>query len=99
HYVDPTVHVYFPYSLFLYSKSPYSLVNDAQADALFSEMTAALEPERQKELAWKLEELDLKECWTLAPLQLLRPFGLRRDVRYEPYITGMLDFRKAEVAP
>lgn len=97
HYVDPTVHVYFPYSLFLYSKSPYSLVSSPEGDKLFLEMTETLEGGRQSELAWRLEELAVKECWTISLIQILRPFGMRKNVRYKPYVTGMLDFRHASV--
>lgn len=97
HYVDPTVHVSFPYSIIAFSKSPYSLVSDALTDELFLKMTGAIDPDEQRRWAWELEERVSQECLTVALVQLLRPFGMRKEVRYEPYITGMLDFRRVAI--
>lgn len=97
HYVDPTVHSFFPYSIIVYSQSPYSLVSDKEADELFLKMTGAIDSQEQKSLAWELEERTWKECLSVSLIQILRPFGLRKNVRYQPYVTGMLDFRHASV--
>lgn len=97
HYVDPMVHSYFPYSIILYSKSPYSLVDEPAFDEIFLRMSSSLDPAEQQRLGQEAEELVSKECWSVSLLQFLRPYGLRRGVRYAPHVTGMLDFRTVEM--
>ena len=93
HYVDPTAHVYFPYSILVHSKGPYSLVRSPEFDGIFDEMVRTLEPEAQRALCAKLAEVVHRDALALSFVQVVRPLGLRRDVRYEPQITGMLEFR------
>lgn len=95
HYVDPTAHAYFPYMIFVHSKGPYSLASDPSFDALFGEMSASLSADRQKELCFQLEEMVFDKALALSPVQVIRPFGIKKNLRYEPYIAGMLDFRTA----
>lgn len=95
HFVDPTAHAYFPYMIFVHSKGPYSLARDAEFDALFDEMTLTVSADRQKELCFKIEELVVDKALALSPVQVIRPFGIKKALRYEPYIAGMLDFRTA----
>lgn len=95
HYVDPTAHAYFPYMIFVHSKGPYSLARDPEFDALFDEMTQTVSVDRQKELCFKLEEMVVDKALALSPVQVIRPFGIKKTLRYEPYIAGMLDFRTA----
>lgn len=93
HYVDPTAHAYFPYMIFVHSKGPYSLARDAEFDALFEEMTRTVPADRQKELCFRLEEMVLDKALAISPVQVIRPFGIKKNLRYEPYVAGMLDFR------
>lgn len=93
HYVDPTAHVYFPYTIMIHSKGPYSIVRDPEFDALFERMTAILDLKEQEEQSWALETMIYEKCLALSPLQLIRPFGLAKRVEYQPQLTGMLDFR------
>jgi peptide/nickel transport system substrate-binding protein len=97
HYVDPTVHSYFPHSILVYSKGPYSMVKEAAFDELFLTMTSTIDLKEQERLARELEALDFRECWSLSLLQLVRPYGARARVDYKPFLTGMLDFRQAAV--
>ncbi|MBI3299167.1 MAG: ABC transporter substrate-binding protein [Elusimicrobia bacterium] len=93
HYVDPTAHVYFPYSILVHSKGPYSMVRDEEFDALFETMIRTLEPAPQRELCRSLAELTHRKCLALSALQVIRPVAARRGLRYEPQVTGMLEFR------
>jgi peptide/nickel transport system substrate-binding protein len=95
HYVDPTAHAYFPYMIFVHSKGPYSLVSDPKFDALFDEMTQTLSTDKQKELCFQLEEMVSEKALAFSPVQVIRPFGIKKNLRYEPYVAGMLDFRTA----
>lgn len=95
HYVDPTAHAYFPSMIFVHSKGPYSLARDPEFDALFEEMTRTVDAGRQKELCFKLEELLVEKALAFSPVQVIRPFGIKKNLRYEPYVAGMLDFRTA----
>lgn len=93
HYVDPTAHVYFPYSILVHSKGPYSLVRDPEFDALFEAMLRELEPAPQRALCGRLAELVHRKALALSALQVIRPVASRRGLRYEPQVTGMLEFR------
>ncbi|TPW19266.1 MAG: hypothetical protein FD126_2856 [Elusimicrobia bacterium] len=93
HYVDPTAHVYFPYSILVHSKGPYSLVRDPEFDALFETMIRTLEPGHQQALCRDLAALVHRKCLALSALQVIRPVASRRGLRYEPQVTGMLEFR------
>ncbi len=93
HYVDPTAHVYFPYMIFVQSKGAYSLVHDGEFDALFERMVQTLDTAKQKELCRELEELVDRKVLAISPLQVIRPFALKKSLHYQPYVTGMLDFR------
>lgn len=95
HFVDPTAHAYFPYMIFVHSKGPYSLVSDPRFDALFGEMSLSLSPDRQKELCFQLDEMVFEQALAFSPVQMIRPLGIKKNLRYEPYIAGMLDFRTA----
>src|SRR6185312_7263852 len=93
HYVDPTAHVYFPYMIFIHSKGPYSLVRDADFDSVFERMVATIDAGKQKDLCRELEDLVETKALAASPVQVIRPFALRKGLRYQPYVTGMLDFR------
>lgn len=93
HYVDPTAHVYFPYSILVHSKGPYSLVRDPEFDALFETLLKTLEPDGQRPLCRSLAELVHRKCLAHSALQVIRPVAVRRGLRYDPPITGMLEFR------
>lgn len=93
HYVDPTAHVYFPYSILVHSKGPYSMVRDPEFDALFSDMIRTLEPGPQGKLCRELAGLVHRKALALSALQVIRPVASRRGLRYEPQVTGMLEFR------
>ena len=95
HYVDPTAHVYFPYMIFVQSSGPYSLARDAEFDARFAEMIGTLEPEKQKERCAGLERLVFDKRLAFSPIQVIRPYAMRRNLIYEPQVAGMLDFRAA----
>ena len=97
HYVDPMAHVYFPYAIFLYSKGAYSLNRDREFDERFLEMTSTADLPAQEKMCRKLEELIWEKCLAFSPLQVIRPFGVNKRVRYTPHITGMLDFRYAAI--
>lgn len=95
HYVNPTAHVYFPHLLFVQSSGPYSLAQDAEADAAIAEMVATLDPEEQKAKCAALERLVFEKRLAFSPVQVIRPYGLVKTLRYEPQVAGMLDFRAA----
>lgn len=96
HFVDPTAHVYFPYMIFVHSKGAYSLVSDAEFDELFERMLRTMDLEKQKRLCFELERLVARKFLAVSPLQVIRPFALKKTLRYRPNITGMLDFRTTE---
>jgi peptide/nickel transport system substrate-binding protein len=95
HYVDPTAHAYFPYMIFVQSSGPYSLARDAEFDAAFAEMIGTLDPEKQKRQCARLERLVYDKRLAYSPVQVIRPYAMRRDLDYEPQVAGMLDFRAA----
>lgn len=95
HYVDPTAHVYFPYMIFVQSNGPYSLATDAEFDAAFAEMMGTLDQEAQKALCARLEKLVFDKRLAFSPVQVIRPYAVRRGLRYEPQVNGMLDFRSS----
>ena len=93
HYVDPTAHVYFPYMIFIHSKGAYSLVGDDDFDALFEKMVKTMDTGEQRRLCHELELLVARKHLAFSPLQVIRPFALKKKLRYDPSVTGMLDFR------
>lgn len=97
HRVNPTLHVYFPYSIVLHSKSVFGLVQEPELDALLERMASSVDPSEQVKLASRLEEAVVRGSWVASVVQMIRPYGVSSRVRYKPFLSGMLDFRGIEV--
>ncbi|MBI4668936.1 MAG: ABC transporter substrate-binding protein [Elusimicrobia bacterium] len=97
HYVNPTAHIYFPFNIFVYSKGGYSLSQDAEFDQTFLAMTTTLDRAEQEKLCLKVEEINWRKRLAFSFVQVIRSYGMRKSVSYEPHITGMLDFRTADI--
>jgi len=92
---DPMVHSFFIPSIFIYSKSPYSITRDDDFDRRLEAMVTTLD-KGQRELAG--EELDkyvYDESLSLFTYQKIRTYALRKGVKWVPYVSGMPYFYEA----
>ncbi len=92
---SPTAHVSFSHELLFHSKSYFSLHHDPAFDKSLEEATMILDP-RKSELAFReLEKLVHEEALGLFLYQRIKTYGVRRRVRFRPYLTGMPHFSDA----
>lgn len=89
---SPTAHVSFSQGLLFYSKSHFSLHHDPAFDQAFEKATMVLDP-KESELAFKnLERKVQEEALGLFLYRRIKTYGIRRRVKFRPYLTGMPHF-------
>ncbi len=93
---DPMCHTYFIQSLLIFSQSPYSLTKDAQCDKLLIQMMQTLDEEKRKQIAQQLDTYVHDNALSLFTYQKIKTYGVRADVQFTPYLTGMPYFRTIE---
>ncbi len=87
---DPMYHPFFIHSIFLYSKSPYSLTNDPKLDHLIEALVAG---GSVSDLTTYVNE----EAFTLFTYRQIKTYGVRNGITFEPYKSGMPYFRQLDV--
>ncbi|MBI4619453.1 MAG: hypothetical protein HY739_04740 [Desulfobacterales bacterium] len=86
---DPMCHSYFVHAIVGYSKSPFHLVKNNEYDKLLEGMASTLDLNKQRELAYQLDEFLYHEALCLFIYQKVRTYGLRRNIDFVPYVSGM----------
>lgn len=95
---DPMLHPFFIQAILMYSKSPYALSRDPEYDARLERMSATLDPAEQAEAMRALGKHLHDQALALFVYQTIRVHAMARDVRFEPYRSGMPYFFDAERA-
>lgn len=93
---DPMSHAFFIQSVFLFSKSPYSLVKNSDYDGRLLRMAATLDDSSRRGLAEELDKHIHDEALLLFLYQRLKTYGVRKTVSFTPSITGMPYFFSAD---
>ena len=90
---DPMNHPFFIHSIFLYSKSPFTISKDDKLDALIDQMLQELDPIKHQDKVWQLAKHVNENALSLFTYQKIQAHGVNGDVQFQPYISGMPYFR------
>ena len=96
---DPMSHSFFVQSIFLSSLSPFSVTGDARYDGLLARMVEASEPSMQEVRGRELDRYMHEEALSLFTYQRIKTYGVRRGVRFVPWVTGMPYFYLSGALP
>lgn len=86
---DPMAHAYFIQSICLFSVSPFSIVKDPEYDRLLTTMVSTLDGAERAERARRLDEYVHENALGLFTYQKIKTYGVRRNLNFEPSVTGM----------
>lgn len=92
---DPMYHPFFIHSIFLYSKSPYSLTKDPQLDRLIDALEQETDLDQSERRIKKLASYVNQNALSLFTFQQIKTYGVRRNLHFEPYMSGMPLFHTA----
>lgn len=96
---DPLGHVIFIEGMVWYaSSSPWSLLNNPALDKLYWNILKTIELRDQTKLCHKLERMIHDQAFSIFAYQEIKLYGMRKEVVYDPYITGMLNLRDVSIA-
>lgn len=96
---SPTAHVSFSEGLLFYSKSYFSLNHDPSFDKAFEDATMVLDPKESERAFKALERKVHDEALGLFLYRRIKTYGVRRRVKFRPYLTGMPHFADAVSVP
>lgn len=82
-------HSFFIQSIFLYSRSPFSIMRNADYDARLTRMISTLDPVEQQRLGMEVDRYVYEEALSLFTYQKIRTYGVRKNVNFVPTVTGM----------
>ena len=86
---DPMAHSFFITSLFLYSKSPYSLTKNPQLDQMLEQALAQMDVKRMEEQMREVDRFVHREALSLFTYQKVKTYAVKNGVAFVPYVTGM----------
>lgn len=93
---DPMHHAFFIRSIFLSGSSPFSLASDEGINERLERMVKTLDVGEQRKASEELDAYIHAEYLALPTYQRIRTYGLRRGVKFTPYVSGMPYFYGAE---
>lgn len=96
---DPMAHAFFIQSIFLFSKSPYSLAGSEAYDQRLNRMVAALDADERRKDGLELDQYVYDEALMLFLYQRIKTYGMGERASFTPSITGMPYFYDARKAP
>ncbi|NNN04748.1 MAG: hypothetical protein HKL90_02490 [Elusimicrobia bacterium] len=94
---DPMCHAFFVTSIFLSGQSPFALSSATALDDQFSRLVGTLDRGRQREIAKGIDDFVHSNYLALPTYQRIRTYGLRRNVLFVPYVSGMPYFFSTEI--
>ncbi len=94
---DPMHHPFFIHSIFLYSKSPFSLTRDPELDKLIEALPQEFDPAREDQKIQQLASYVNKNALSLFTYQRIKTYGVHKNVHFQAYSSGMPYFRRALV--
>lgn len=86
---DPLAHTFFIQSIFLSSLSPYSIMRNPEYDGRLAAMVTTLDLAEQQRAGAELDRYIHEEALSIFTYQRLKTYGVRKGVRFIPYVTGM----------
>jgi peptide/nickel transport system substrate-binding protein len=89
---NPMHHPSFIYSIFLHSKSPFSLTNDPRMDELIESSQSCSDGVCLEHIE-RLSAYVNRHALTVYTYQRIMTYGVRNGVECEPYVSGMPFFR------
>ena len=92
---DPMFHAFFIQAIFLYSKSPYALMNDAEYDRRLERAAAIIDPIESNAAFLDLDRYIYDNALSLFTYQRLRTQGTAPGVDFTPSLSGMSYFDDA----
>lgn len=92
---DPMFHAYFIQAIFLYSKSPYSQMKDAEYDRRLEQAASTLDPAERDAAFADLDRYVYDNALSLFTYQRLRTHGTAPGVDFTPSLSGMSYFDTA----
>ena len=92
---DPMAQIYFIQAIFLYSRSPFSIMKDPEYDRLLERMASTLDSDERERAATDLDRYVYENALSLFTYQRIRTYGLGKTIRFKPWITGMPYFDDA----
>jgi peptide/nickel transport system substrate-binding protein len=95
---DVMGHLFFPQSIVLYSRSPFSLNNDPEYDRRLEAMVVELDPAKHEKLARELDAYVHAQALSIFTYQQIRTYGVSRKVEFVPTVTGRLYCHRISVS-
>lgn len=86
---DPMCHTYFIHTILLDSRSPFSLQDDPEFDRRLDEMVQTLDSDERQRRAQELDAYVHEHALSLFTYRKIKTYGIRQDVDFTPYVTGM----------
>lgn len=87
---NPTMHAFFSPAVIFCSKSPYSIMNDPTFDQNYFSFVGELDPDRQRQRLFRLQELMLSEAYGIYTSQRVQTYGLHSKLQIDVHPSGML---------
>lgn len=87
---NPTLDAFFVPAVIFYSGSPYSVMRSASFDREYMSFVHETEPDRRREILFRLQDLTLSKAYGIYTSQRIRTYGLRRGLRIQIHPSGML---------
>jgi peptide/nickel transport system substrate-binding protein len=96
---DPLSHSFFVQSIFLFSKSPFSIMRDSAYDDKLMSMVSTLDLAEQQRLGMELDRYLHAQALSIFTYQKIRTYGVSRSVDFIPSITGVPYFQATRPNP
>jgi ABC-type transport system substrate-binding protein len=87
---NPTLDAFFVPAVIFFSGSPYSVMRSASFDDLYGSFVRETEPDKRRELSFRLQDLMLSEAYGIYTSQRIGTYGLRKGLQIEIHPSGML---------
>jgi peptide/nickel transport system substrate-binding protein len=92
---NPLAHMFFPLSICFYSRSPFSLMHDADFDGRLEGAVSTTNPQLQEQKFKELNRYVYDQALAIPIYQRIKTYGATRRVFFTPYVTGMPYFSNA----
>ena len=70
-------------------------MNDAAFDDLYHRIIRTLNLKEQTKLCHQLEQMIYEQAFSIFTYQVTKLYAMRKNVEYNPYITGMIYLKEA----
>ncbi len=96
---DPLSHSFFVQSIFLFSKSPFSIMRNPAYDDKLMRMVSTLDLAEQQRLGMELDRYLHDQALSIFTYQKIRTYGVSKSVDFIPSITGVPYFQATRPSP